>query len=659
MKSSLFLLLFTSLALFIVCALLYTSLPRLSDMSDSGEEKKDYRHFSHMNATVFFSSQPTRGFQLANLPELRTWWFKDHLDVNKPTPNDAVRRSTKYNFHVGLVSGTEMYESFNYMSLPRDAKPRPDYMGNDGKPFNDGAEYASDLGLTMTWTQFEYTEDVWVYVSVADDYAPTVPLLKVDLKPRDVVRSNSVVWEAVKDMQNTIRIKIPFVPNGGGMKISVEFQGGLVDVRDDDKNLVHRLPQHGCLIFASPRITTRDKIKNVNVLADVNSEDTCVVEPVDVSSSSINVTQFAEKNCHTLYFKPGVHYLPFNKVLTIEGEIHHVYIDSAAFVKAAIVFSGESNRCWTGITGYGVVSQELQWYEADPATGYHPTHEHNACWDRCIKSININNTKEICNMQSHDIIIYGVTLKEPAYHSMELYGHTEAFSSYISNYKQIGSWYDQTDGPQVASTDQKNRGVFENSFLHTNDDAIKAYYSNTKFDNIIVWKGQNGPAIQFGWYARILDSVRISNIHVVHNMMTWNIPNTCVIASMGALNADSCANSEESRIANLVIENVSSEGLNRCAFHLYALSQWPSDSIHINNLHIDEWNESTQEGRFSYVTKGCERATVESGAVRLQNMKIGEKYVSSANAKEVGRIVEGENVPKDSLVITTQNNRRK
>ena len=53
-------------------------------------------------------------------------------------------------------------------------------------------------------------------------------------------------------------------------------------------------------------------------------------------------------------------------------------------------------------------------------------------------------------------------------------------------------------------------------------------------------------------------------------LMTWNIPNTCVIASMGALNADSCSNSEESRIANLVIENVSSEGLNRRAFHLYA-----------------------------------------------------------------------------------------
>ena len=39
-------------------------------------------------------------------------------------------------------------------------------------------------------------------------------------------------------------------------------------------------------------------------------------------------------------------------------------------------------------------------------------------------------------------------------------------------------------------------------------------------------------------------------------------------------------------------------------------------------------------------------------------MKTGGEYLSSANAKDVGRIVEGENVPKDSLVITTQNNRR-
>ncbi|KAH7176040.1 glycosyl hydrolase family 49-domain-containing protein [Dactylonectria macrodidyma] len=59
----------------------------------------------------------------------------------------------------------------------------------------------------------------------------------------------------------------------------------------------------------------------------------------------------------------------------------------------------------------------------------------------------------------------------------------------VSDYKQAGAFYFQTDGPQIYAETVKN------CFGHVNDNAIKLYHSKANIRNVSIWKCHIDPII--------------------------------------------------------------------------------------------------------------------------------------------------------------------
>lgn len=161
----------------------------------------------------------------------------------------------------------------------------------------------------------------------------------------------------------------------------------------------------------------------------------------------------------------------------------------------------------------------------------------------------------------------------------------------IDNVKQVGAWYWQTDGLEIYDC-----GELHHSFFHSNDDVIKMYHSDIRIEDIVVWKGENGPVVQLGWTPRDASNMHLKGVRVIHNRMGWKDTdppkhNYCIInAARDYKNHEANNTADPSKtIRDVLLEDIESEGMNLCAMRLYALSNWYN--IHIKNLTIERWNE--------------------------------------------------------------------
>eukprot|EP00933_Yihiella_yeosuensis_P008666 TRINITY_DN114250_c0_g1_i1.p1 TRINITY_DN114250_c0_g1~~TRINITY_DN114250_c0_g1_i1.p1 ORF type:complete len:254 (-),score=6.17 TRINITY_DN114250_c0_g1_i1:342-1025(-) len=84
-------------------------------------------------------------------------------------------------------------------------------------------------------------------------------------------------------------------------------------------------------------------------------------------------------------------------------------------------------------------------------------------------------------------------------------------SIYVSDYKQVGAFFFQTDGLQMYPG-----SIVRDVFYHVNDDALKIYSSDVTVSNVIVWKCHNDPIIQLGWKARSVQNVSIDGLSIIH-----------------------------------------------------------------------------------------------------------------------------------------------
>lgn len=96
--------------------------------------------------------------------------------------------------------------------------------------------------------------------------------------------------------------------------------------------------------------------------------------------------------------------------------------------------------------------------------------------------------------------INGNTTSSPPFNGMDFYERNgnapaDGFSVDVSDYKQVGGFYSQTDGLEMYSN-----GHLRDIFYHTGDDTIQAYYYGVVAERIIVRKTDNAPIIQLGWY---------------------------------------------------------------------------------------------------------------------------------------------------------------
>ena len=137
------------------------------------------------------------------------------------------------------------------MSVPRGGKDKIGYTEEDG------AEFTSKAGYTMSWSSFEYAADVWVNVTLKTGQAIT-SVDQVTVRPTDLGLKKRLV------NSSTVAVKVPYSKDG--YRFSVEFDPQQVTAYNDlsggsgtlttekaGNRAVHTEPKNSMLVFANPK----------------------------------------------------------------------------------------------------------------------------------------------------------------------------------------------------------------------------------------------------------------------------------------------------------------------------------------------------------------------------------------------------------------------
>jgi hypothetical protein len=430
---------------------------------------------------------------------LRTWWHSKYsVRNNGAVAADEVRQSRKYNVSVAVTGSQSWKDSFVYETIPRNGNGKMYDPANPGQEYNladgDGITVEVDAGINMAWSQFQYTKDVEVRIT-SKDGSQLGPVSNVVIRPTDVR------YEITAPDAKTVVIKVPY--DAAGRRFSVEFQNDLFAYRSDGRSyvkdgglLVSQEPRNALVIFASPPIPT-------DLVPSKTSSDTQVLKPGKITDSTIQAKP-------TLYFEAGIYWVEKDGRLgkshiKLNSNTHYVYMEPGTYIKGAFEYT-TSKDFYT--IGHGVVSGENYAYMANTARNYVAEKD-----DR--KSLRMFSHQSVNDNQKWTSV--GLTLNAPPFNTVDLFpkNHTpheedNKVQSYISDYKQVGAFYFQTDGPQIYA------GTVKDSFWHVNDDAIKLYHSNANVQNIAIWKCHNDPVVQMGWKPRGVSNVILKGIKIIH-----------------------------------------------------------------------------------------------------------------------------------------------
>lgn len=581
---------------------------------------------------VVTSATPT------STPTLTTWTHADAVATSKPLPGNQVRRSQFYDTTVTPAQGRPIaYPSFVYMSVPRG--------GNDkiGYTEDDGAEYTSKAGYTMSWSSFEYAADVWVNVTLKTGQEIT-SVDQVTVRPTDLGLKKRLV------NSTTVAVKVPYSKDG--YRFSVEFDpqqltayndltggSGTLTTEKAGNRAVSTEPQNSMLVFANPKPSARQAKQLIPTAASGT-----IYRPKPGLVNNLNdITQ------EIVYFAPGTYYMGSDYHAVLPANVKWVYLAPGAYVKGAFRFLHDSQSAYK-VTGLGVLSGEQYVYEPDTSNGYQHNVNEN-CHVTCVKMLQFESSNKGQTLQ-----VQGITVNEPPYHSFVTYAHdsagkeigVEKFQVDVSDYKQVGSWYWQTDGIELY-----DHGSMENTFFHANDDVLKLYHNHVKIKNTVIWKNENGPVVQWGWVPRDIDDVTVTNTDVIHNRMYWKDVkyNTCVFNSsshyedMGATDRADLSTT----VKNMTFTDTRVEGAVNCAARIFALSN--TENININGLAIDEWNgldPAAQANKLKrYTDRTGAKVTLgnevsDGNGLRLRNYTVGGTPIAKAEnnwaSDELGRL---------------------
>jgi hypothetical protein len=261
----------------------------------------------------------------ADSPQLQTWWHDNQeFNTSSPVANGKVRRSSFYDVKVATAAAPGVkYDSFAYMSIPRSGK------GKIGYTKEDGAEFASGANLTMSWTSFQYTTDVWVDVTLRS--GQTISSAdQVKIKPSSLNFAKELVDK------KTVRVKVPY--EAKGYRFSVEFDpqlytsyndmsgpasdaGKLTDQGGSGRRAIHTEPRNSMMIFAEPAPAGAEKDRLIPT----------------ASSGSIHypqqgqVTHLNTITEEIVYFRPGTY--SSESGILFRYEARRSRISSAVFVQ--------------------------------------------------------------------------------------------------------------------------------------------------------------------------------------------------------------------------------------------------------------------------------------------------------------------------------------
>lgn len=526
-------------------------------------------------------AEPSASATVADNPSLRTWWHDTaEAQADGPVAADAVRMSTSYDVDVASASAPEdLYDSFTYMSIPRSGKDKKGYDDQDG------AEFASEAGMSMSWSTFEQSEDSWVTVHLTTG--------NTIASAEDVtIRPSSLDLPVEKVDDTTVRVKVPY--DEDGTRFSVEFDPELVTayndlegasgnltLESDGNRAVHTEPKDSLMIFAQP----------------MQAEDSDQV-PAEEDGSIRYVTPGSVRDLDTaeeeiLYFGPGVYDMGTDYHAQLPNNVRWVYLAPGAYVKGAFRFVSDEQDAYK-VTGYGVLSGERYVYEADTREGYERRSEDTNCHADCVKMLQFASKDD-----PQTLDLQGVTIAEPPYHSFVVYGNENTFAMDVSQYQQVGSWYWQTDGIELYSG-----STMRSTFFHANDDVLKLYHSDVSIEDTVIWKNENGPVIQWGWVPRDVEDVTVTATSVIHNRMGWKDAkyNTCVVNSSSHWEDMEATDKGDPNqwVRDIHLDGLDVEGTVNCAFRVEALSS--TAAVQVDHLHVDGWNDLDPSSQANYVS---------------------------------------------------------
>ncbi|KAL2827986.1 glycoside hydrolase [Aspergillus cavernicola] len=359
-------------------------------------------------------------------------------------------------------------------ALPRNGYGKVMSPGDGDGSFSgdDGISIELDEGINMAWSQFEHSQDVNVRILRRDGQA-------VD---EEVIIRPTVHTFETQHVAGALVIRVPAGPKGH--RFSVEFGDDLYTYRsnsngyttDGSGEVVSIEPRIALVIFASAFLPDE-------LVPSLDGPDTKVMTPGAFSVADIG-------GAPIVYFPPGVYWIHSEPVglthIKLDASTYWVHLAPGAFVKGAVEYTTGNKDFYA--TGHGVLSGEIYVYQANVEAGY--------------------------TAEKSDLTIPRPTTSSPPFNTMDLKDGSidrEDISVDIFDYKQVGAFFMQTDGPQMYMD-----GTVRDVFYHCNDDAIKTYQSD-------------------GWQPRNAHGVAIDTLYIIHTRYRKSetyVPSSIIGASL-------------------------------------------------------------------------------------------------------------------------------
>ncbi|XXQ32328.1 Glycosyl hydrolase family 49 [Plasmodiophora brassicae] len=488
--------------------------------------------------------------------DLATWAHAkvDTNNVGVLASPSAVRGSSFYKVSVAKRSSPVLkYSAFVYAALPRSGGPM---VGKE-----DGAE---TNGQSFHWCTIPHNVDLFVDVTFLQGRLTSTT--NVTIRP---ARFQESLATYVLD-QSTLRVAIP--SQVGGIRISIELNGASQWVSPGGQVE----PTQAFMLFTMPY--------------DLGAASSPISANVPYTSVAPGASvDFTTIQTQAIVFQAGLYRLGAGAQANLSPNVKWVHLAPGAFVRGAFVFNAPAGSKLR-ITGVGgVISGEEYVYEADTRNANFSQNTQADCYATCVIMLRVNNAN------GGTLTIRGVTVSSPPYHSFVAFPDGARMLMQVEYYHQVAAYYWQTDGLELFSSPVAGAvTTMRWSFFHSNDDVIKVYYSNLVVSDIVVWKGLNGPVIQWGWAPRKISNVSLTRIDVIHNRMQYDNHNLCLInAAKHYIDSYRAANSGADGsmiVANISITDLRAEGKVPCTMRIYPLTTLIG--LRITNLHIDDWVDS-------------------------------------------------------------------
>lgn len=591
----------------------------------------DQRSSTHSSIT----DKSIASIRTADSSELKTWWHETaEINTKTAVKNENVRHSHMYSIQVAASSRPDdFYDSFVYESIPRNGNgnlydpKQPGYYCGSGAPCSadDQISIEADIGVDMAWTQYLSDRDTIVRVTRLDD-GPVDP-------SNVMIRPTTLGFDMKRD-GNALLINVPFSNNG--QRFSVEFKDNLWEYRrkdlesdseyvqnknpqgahyvssyDDEKNpIVGVEPLNALMIFMSP-FPSKDKIPDLGSAYKVPQG---LVKNLDQVQNSV------------VYFAPGVYWLTGSAQAILSDQTTWVYLAPGAYVKGAIQYMSSSQDLRA--TGFGVLSGEQYVYQANTRHDFKNTKDD----DSSVKMWRAQAAR------GAKWTMHGITLNAPPFNSMDFYGDDlGSFSVDVSDYKQVGAFFGQTDGIQMYPG-----SYVRDVFYHVGDDAIKTYYSNVKCERMTVWKTNNAPIVQWGWTARNIENVIVNAVDVIHTRYIsqgklW--PRALVASAASYLDQESTRTADTGkRVSSFLFSNWRCEGICPALLGFNPLAN--IDTMVFKNIWIEKFHPrpmSVGTSTLRVFTDGDGRAVTlgddspDNLGLVIEDFRVGDTKISMAN----------------------------